>query len=87
LVVLFRPVCHYVGLLLGWLRRLLWLGLLSEPFIFLFHFSEFFVGVLFLSHCLSSFSFHFGLESLHLFFDEITNLLRAIKKTEDGSKR
>jgi hypothetical protein len=23
LVVLFRPVCHYVGLLLGWLRRLL----------------------------------------------------------------
>lgn len=69
---------EFFGLLLIFLDvALLWLSLLSEFFILLFHFSELFVSVLFFCHCLSSFSFHFCLESLHFFLGQITFSLKS----------
>ena len=69
---------QFFGLFLIFLDiTLMWLSLLSESFILFFHFSELFVSILFFRHCLSSFSFHFCLESLHFFLGQIAFSLKG----------
>jgi hypothetical protein len=56
---------------------LLGLGLLLKSFIFFFHLSEFFIGILFFGHCLSSLPFHFSLELFDLFLGQFAFSLES----------